>query len=204
MVRRRPIWYRRFADVPGVGYQGDDQRRSRLPERDLVPEVHEFDFDGTHSVSLSWTTRRGSSSASPVHELAFGDFAKESSAQVRERVLSALELPGEPMDYHFAMQGAAELFYGRRRTDPSFLPFVEWLAWFDARLVETHEPLFRVNEESSEYISVFALGFLVDFHEREGYLHEALQLAERFARFTPRVDISELRARVALLRSEHA
>lgn len=84
------------------------------------------------------------------------------------------------------------------------MPFVEWLAWFDARLVETHEELFRVNEHSTEYLSVFALGFLVDFHEREGFLREALVLADRFARFRPRVDISELRARVGLLQAEHA
>ena len=31
-------------------------------------------------------------------------------------------------------------------------------------------------------LSVFALGFLVDLHEREGYLDEALALAQRFAR----------------------
>lgn len=116
----RATWYRRFADIPGVGYQGDAQRRSRLPDRDLVPEVNEYDFDGTRTISLSWTTPRGSSSASPVHELAFGDFSRESSAQVRERVLSALELPGEPMDYHFAMQGGAELLFERRRTDQLF------------------------------------------------------------------------------------
>lgn len=204
MSRGGGIWFRRFAEVPGVGYQGDLQRRSRLADRDLVPEVHEFDFDGKKSISLSWTTRRGSSSASPVHELAFGDFASEASAAVQERVLNALELPGEPMDYHFAMQGAAELLFKRRRQEPSFLPFVEWLALFDARLVETHEALFRINADSSDFLKVFALDFLVDFHEREGYLHEALSLAERFARLRPRVDISELRARVQVLRTEHA
>jgi len=203
MRRGGGVWFRRFADVPGIGYQGDLQRRSRLADRDLVPEVHEFDFDGRNSVSLMWTTRRGSSSASPAHELAFGDFGNESSAQVRERVLDALELPGEAMDYHFAMQGAAELLFKRRRTEPSYLPFVEWLAWFDARLVETHEALFRISEDGSEYVSVFALGFLVDLHEREGYLHDALALAQRFARFRPRVDLSELRGRVELLRTEH-
>lgn len=203
MSRGGGVWFRRFADVPGIGYQGDLQRRSRLADRDLVPEVHEFDFDGRHSVSLMWTTRRGSSSASPAHELAFGDFGNESSAQVRERVLDALELPGEAMDYHFAMQGGAELLFKRRRAEPSYLPFVEWLAWFDARLVETHKALFRISDEGSEYLSVFALGFLVDLHEREGYLNEALALAQRFARFRPRVDFSELRGRVELLQAEH-
>lgn len=205
MSRGGALWYRCFADVPGVGYLGDAQRRIRLPQRDAVPELNEFDFDGRHHTSLSWRTPSGSTSASPVHEIAFGDLAKESSAQVREVVLSALELPGEPMDYHFAMQHAAELLYKRRRTEPAFLPFVEWLAWFDARLVETHEALFRISENSAEYLSVFALDFLVDLHEREGYLHEALALAERFARFRPNDStVIKLRERVAQLRTEYA
>lgn len=199
------LWYRCFAEVPGIGYPGDPQRRARLPQRDAVPELHEFDFDGKRTVSLSWSNPGGSSSASPVHGLTFGDFENESSSEVRERVLSALELPGEPMDYHFAMQHAAELLYKRRRTEPAFLPFVEWLAWFDVRLLETHEALFRISEDSPDYLSVFALDFLVDLHQREGYLHEALALAERFVRFRPRdPTLAKLRERVTLLRTEHA
>jgi hypothetical protein len=205
-VRRgRGTWFRRFADVPSVGYPGDLQRRARLRDRDAVPEVHELDFDGERTVSLMWNTPDGSTSASPVHSLAFGDFRNESSEQARERVLSALELPGEIMDYHFAIQHVAELLYKRRRAEPQHLAFVEWLAWFDARLVEAHEPLFRISPESDEYLAVFAIDFIARLYEREGYLREALAFAERFARFRPRLDtVSELRARVAQLEAEHA
>ncbi len=204
MARSRGTWFRCFAEVPGVGYTSDPQRRARLRDRDAVPEVHSFDLGGERTTSLSWRTAEGSTSASPVHRLAFGDFGKESSEQARDRVLSALELPGEIMDYHFAIQHVADLLYKRRRAQPSQLALVEWLAWFDARLVEAHDHFFRISPGSDEYLSVFSLDFLVRLHQREGYLHEALALAERFARFRLRVDIvTELRARVAALQGEH-
>jgi hypothetical protein len=80
---------------------------------------------------------------------------------------------------------------------------VEWLAWYDVKLVEAHESLFRISPHRAEYLSVFAFDFLVELHEREGYLHEALALAERFAHFRVAAGtFGELRARVALLRSE--
>ena len=204
-VRSTGTWFRCFAEVPGVAYPSDPQRRARLPERDAVPEVHTYNFEGKRSVSLSWTARDGSTSASPVHRLAFGNLASETSEQSRERVLSALELPGELMDYHFVIQSVLERLYTRRRAEPKHLPFVEWLAWFDAKLVESHQSSFRISLDNHDYINVFALSFLVELHEREGYLHEALALAERFARFRPHVDtVTDLRARVALLRAEHA
>lgn len=188
-----------------MGYQGDPARGSRLAERDAVPEVHEFEFDGRRRISLFWPTREGGSSASPVHRLAFENSRDEPSAKARERVLSALELPGELMDYHFAIQGVAELLYKRRRSEPQHLAFVEWLAWIDATLVEAYEEHFRVSPDTTDYLSVFALDFLVELHEREGFLVEALALAERFRRFSRRDGhVDQLAARVAGLRAEHA
>lgn len=205
MVRDDGTWFRSFAEVPGVGYPGDPQRRARLHDRNVVPEVRAYNFDGQKTVSLMWRTAEGSTSASPARRLGCDDIRGESSAHTRERVLSALELPGELMDYHFLMQSAAESLYKRRRHEPQQLAFVEWLAWFDVRLVETHESLFRISPDKEEYLSVFALDFLSGLHEREGYLQEALALAERFSRFRRNQDaITQLRARVAQLRAEHA
>lgn len=108
------------------------------------------------------------------------------------------------MHYHFAVQGVAQLLFDRRRAEPQNLAFVEWLAWLDVRLVEAHERLFRSGPDSAEYLSVFAIDFLIDLHIREGFLREALAVSERFAHFRKRVDeLAKLRARVALLGAEH-
>ncbi|HEU4407789.1 MAG TPA: hypothetical protein VFS43_21170 [Polyangiaceae bacterium] len=206
MTNGRVLWFRCFADVPGVGYPGDPQRRSRLPERDFVPELDRRISRREREPSLRWPASDDEyPSGSPVYRLASELDPAESSAQVRERVLSALELPGEVKDYHFALQGAAELLYKRRRQEPENLAFVEWLAWFNVRLVEAYHELFLTSHQGQTYyLQVFALGFLLKLHEREGYWHEALALAERFSRFRPHFDTpTELRARVAQLRAEH-
>jgi hypothetical protein len=108
-------WYRRFAAVPGVGYEGDLRLRERLPARNATPKVTRYEFDGSETISLMWPTLQGESSASPVHQLAFGIPADEPSEKTRERVLTALELPGELSDYHFAIQGAGDASWKRRR-----------------------------------------------------------------------------------------
>jgi hypothetical protein len=204
MGRTRGRWFRCFSEVPGVGYPGDPQRRARLRDHDAIPRVTEHLFDGERITSLTWASNDGSTSSSPVHRLAFAEAKNESSLKARERVLSALELPGEIMDYHFAMQGVIETLYKRRREEPANLAFVEWLAWFDARLVELNESEFRISPTSDEYLRVIWIDLLIDLHVRESYLHEGLALAERFARFQARADrVGELKERVARLRAEH-
>lgn len=196
-------WYRRLADIPGIGYAGDDALRARLPDRDAKPRVERFEFDGERTTTLSWRTSAGEGSTSPVQSLAHATRQNELSDEARARVLTALELPGEPGDYHFAIQGVADLLWDRRREEPQHLPFVEWLSWLDVRLVEAHPEAVRASPDKDEYFRITALHRLVDLYEREGFLREALAAAERFARFRPRVDISELRVRVARLNAEH-
>ena len=175
MSRSKATWFRCFEEVPGIGYQSDPQRRGRLRQRDAVPDVKRFEFDGERTESLWW----GNSSQSPAHELAMSDSRKETSQQARERALNALELPGELTDYHFAMQGTVDIIYKRRKSEPQFLAFAEWLAWFDALLVEAYPDSFRISAEKDEYLRIVSIDFLVELHQREGYLHEALALAER-------------------------
>lgn len=176
-----------------------------MRDRDAKPEVYSFEYGGDAVTSLSWATPDGSTSASPASRFASGGDRPESSDQARERVLSALELPGQILDYHFAIQGLSELLYKRRRTEPQHLPLAESLAWLDVRIVEAHPLLFRLSPDKEDCIGILAFNFLVELYEREGYLHEALAAAERFARFRPGVDaVTDLRARVARLQAEHA
>jgi hypothetical protein len=192
-------WFRCFAEVPGVSYAGDPQRRARLPGSNDVPEVDEYiDDDGKPHVFLTWSEPGGSTSESPAAR--FGETDSKSSEQTRERVLSVLELPGEIEDYHYALQNAVS---DRRRTEPTYLPFVEQLAWLDAELVETHESLFR-RPEDDDFLPIAALDFLVRVRVQEGFLHEALAIAERFKRLLPNDLVDELRTRVANLQREQS
>src|SRR5436190_10630014 len=101
MRNKSAVWYKRLADIPGVRYSGDQERRKKLANGNVTPSVQRFDFDGRQHVSLMWRTRNGESSASHVHEQAFRDHGSETPEATRERVLDTLELPGTPSDYHF-------------------------------------------------------------------------------------------------------
>ena len=127
-MRRQPTWFRRFAEVPGPGYVGDLSLRAQLPDRDAVPEVHEFDFDGKQTASLSWPTRDGSTSASPSHQRRSDALPNETIPQVRYRVLAALEVPGEIADAKAAIRAyLAEANPTLLRELESFLSSVEEL-----------------------------------------------------------------------------
>lgn len=200
-VIRGTVWYRRFADIRDIGYAGDEARRGKLRNRDVTPTVMRFEHRG--EASLSWPARVGESQISPAASMAGGERDDESSKSLRERVLNALELPGEPLDYHFALQGVADTLWKRRRDEPKQLTFVEWLSWLDVRLIEAHPDAVRISQEKEEYVSISALSRLVDLYVREGFLREALDAAERFERFRAMTDLAELRARVARLDAEH-
>src|SRR3954471_8694499 len=129
------LWFRCFAEVPGVSYAGDPQRRARLPEANDVLEVDEYiDDDGKSQTYLTWSVAEGSTSASPAAR--FHEIDSVSSEQTRERVLSVLELPGEIKDYHHALQSAVSDLHERRGAEPTYLAFAEQLAWLDVKLVE--------------------------------------------------------------------
>jgi len=61
-------------------------------------------------------------------------------------VWESVELPGEPSDYHFLLQGAVEQLWGRRRTNPSGLHFVETFGYLDLALIEAAPQAVRLDE----------------------------------------------------------
>ena len=185
-----PKWFRRFAEIPGVDYPGSQGvKRSRLKWHDAVPRsVGGF---------LSWPS---GSSASPAHEQAFKQDDK-SIAEALNRVSEALELPGEPVDYHFAIQGVAEFIRKHHREDPSALSEMERLAWLDLRLVEACPECVSFD---GRYVRILAFAILVDLYTEEGFIREALEVAERAQRFQAvEIDIDDLRQRIARIESEH-
>lgn len=98
------VWFRRFGDIRGVSYEmptGVDLRQLR--RRNAVPEIDRFEG----SASLWWETGDGGTTESPASEHALLDLRAASVAQIRANLAEVLELPGEPGDYHFALQNAA-------------------------------------------------------------------------------------------------
>lgn len=198
-------WFRRFAEIPGVAYEAPGFDRRRLKGHNAVPEVHTIDRDqdvpGPRQ-TLWW----GSGSASPAHDRAFVDWNAMPTAKVLRKVAEALEVPGQPTDYHFAIQGAATALWSRRRAEPEVLDEVERLCWLDIRLIQA-----RPDAISDEYRpeggfhSVTAFKTLITLYEREGALREALEvatLAERFDQLGEKAE--ELRERLAVLEAEDA
>lgn len=191
MSRKKPTtWYRRLAELPNIGYPGDLELRRSLKGADVTPRIQRFDFDGRKHESLSWPTRDGSSGASPVHELAHGDFGRETPAQTRNRVLSGLELPGTPSDYHFLLQGAHERLWGMRREHPDQYPLIEWLCQLNLRLLEIEPATLWVGDDAgSGFLRALAFDRLLGLYATEGFEVEMMDTARRISNLIGRTDV---------------
>jgi hypothetical protein len=175
-----PKWFRRFGDIPALVYEPPRHLdRRKLAGHDAVPEQQVHEFDGKRRETLWWPGQAGGggSSASPAHERAFGDRSDVSTATVLRHVYEGLELPGEPTDYHFLIQGCAEQLWSRRRDEPNVVAEVERLCWLDIKLVQLC-PDAASDEYSEHFYAIFAFLRLVEIYEREGFLAEALQVAD--------------------------
>ena len=181
-------WYARFAEVPGVSYTGSPSvQRTRLPGHNLKPDVRRSDVDDRHREFLWWTHGDGtSSSASPARNwLAQPLPADVAPAAILQHLYEALELPGVASDYHFAIQGCFERLWGQRRTHPWILREIEKLCWLDIRLLEALPDTLRHEQTdgTSFYARSIAFERLIHLYERNGYLAEALDVAQRATRF---------------------
>jgi hypothetical protein len=107
-----------------------------------------------------------------------------STSDLVRNVYEGLELPGEPAGYHFLIQGSASQLWTHRREDPHVVGEVEKLCWLDIRLIETCPEAVR-NEysEKREFCEIISFHRLIDIYEREGFLAEALDVAELGARY---------------------
>lgn len=198
-------WYSRLADVPGVSYVGSSTvDRTKLDGHDLEPEVRKSGLDGTVRRNLSWPmVGGGSTSASPVHQRAFG--GNKASAHVElQQLEETLELPGELSDYHFAIQGTAKTVFDGRRQDFALLEEVERLCWLDIALIEAHPEI--AEHEPGRFFRVVSYELLIRLYEEEGYFAEALEIAKRSARLGQEYSLDraeKLRRRLAELEAEN-
>lgn len=185
-----PVWFPRMGDIPGLDYEPlVDVDRSQLAGHDAVPEVRRFDLDGEITESLWWEYiedgEEVSTTASPAHGIAFSS-SYDSEASVKTmvtRLAKGLELPGEPSDYHFAIQSAAAQMWSARRDDPEAMNWFERLGWLDIDLVRAVPDAVRNKygkdrPDESEYYRISAFQDLVALYSREGFLADAAHVAE--------------------------
>jgi hypothetical protein len=184
-------WFGRFGDVPGVAYATPSSvNRSRLKGANSKPTI--VRYDGIPP-SLTW----GSGSASPAHERAFKDMRGLKTSDLLKNLNEALELPGQILDYHFALQSTLEQLWSRRHDEPGMAEEIERIGWLDIKLVLAHSDEFSVRDEG-RYVRILAFGNLRLLYEREGALREALQVAEFEAKFADNDKIlADLRMRSA-------
>jgi hypothetical protein len=204
-MARDTEWYSRMGDILGLEFTSPDVDRSKLPGHDSTPEVHVFEFDGERRESLWWRTADGDTSGSPAQAHAHDDSADRPVADILRRLYEALELPGQPADYHFAIQGAAGQLWNRRREERDVLPKMEELCWLDIRLVEScPQAVSYEGTDGATYYAITAFHSLISLYEREGFIADALAVVLRAKPFGRQVEGEQerLEAKLAAIESE--
>lgn len=115
----------------------------------------------------------------------------------------ALELPGEPIEYHFVIERTCELLVWLRREHPRALDEAERLALLDVKLIEACPNI--IEFEPGRYHQVQTFLRLARLYAREGELRQELEFVERGARYHQEglaKRAEQLRARVRALEEE--
>lgn len=203
-------WYPRLADIPSIGYvtpAGIDRRK--LPKHDLEPQIESYEFDGVRRRYLLWKKVEGQTSQSPAAE--WGQWSDDSRAlttpDLLRRLHEALELPGRPSDYHFAILPVYGQLWQRRREEPDVLPEMERLCLLDVALLEKMAEIpHKVGGRDIEPpLQSPAFLNLVRLYERNGFLDDALAIAKRGAALGACPgEVERLIERIASLQAEDA
>lgn len=205
-MARDTEWYRRMGDIRGLeSYSSPGVDRSKLRGHDKTPEVHVFEFEGERRETLWWPTEDGGTSGSPANEHLRDQDEERTASDVMKRLAEALELPGQPADYHFAIQSAASVLHDRRRAEPGVLLNVEQLCWLDIQLVEACPRAVSYESADGEtYYSITAFYTLISMYKREGFIREALAVVERAKPFGRQVpgEREDLETRLTAIEAE--
>jgi hypothetical protein len=120
------------------------------------------------------------------------------------QLYETLELPGELLDYHFALQGCRSELWRLRREELWVFGELEQLCWLDTQLIQTYPDIMRVPNERN-FLVVTTLQHLIALYEQEGYLYEALQVAEIAVKFNQQMPALErIQSRIATIEAEEA
>lgn len=169
-------WFQRFGDIPGISYVAPaDVDWSALPRRGAAPEVRTYD-DG---VTLWWRTSGGGTTRSPAADRSLSDFRDATVSQIKINVAESLELPGEPADYHFILQGGAGELYARRRSNPAAIGDAHGLYLLDLQLLRAlPDTIAFTREGGTSHYQVAAFSRLLRLYLTEGRVTDAAEIAE--------------------------
>jgi hypothetical protein len=203
------IWFHRLAEVPHLNYQTPHEADgARLPGHGAISETAIYEYDSKRRTSMMWLSLDGSSttSASPARQWETQPRPHETPGQTTLRQLQEqLELSGTVEDYVFCIQTAIISLWDRHRDEPWVYMDVERLCLLVIRMVETYPDAVaqQLPEGRSFYYGSWAYTQLITLYEREGYLHEALDIGTRGLSFGVSDErVEALRQRVAQLEDE--
>lgn len=184
MSERKP-WFRRLGDVPGITYASPGIDRCTLTGHNAEPVVTQaYEWEGERHEIVAWRWPGGSSQGPPARQHALPPDEQHTADELIRNLHETLELPGELSDYHFAIAGCAGRLWRMRRERPELLEAVEQLYWLDIDLVEAHpEAVAHVLGDDTTYYAVPAYESLISLYETQGYVEEALAVAERGRKF---------------------
>ncbi|MBS1676689.1 MAG: hypothetical protein JST08_04800 [Actinobacteria bacterium] len=150
----------------------------------------------------------GETSATPAQQYRDGDFGEAKTVdEVLQQLGEALELPGNPSDYHFLIAAAQERLWKFRFREPKALAEIERLCFLDIELVRARPGIIAPYREGEPTLHMAVFESLNRLYSKEGYLTE-LQEVQRMAveefgqRKGPRLD--EVQERLVVLEAEDA
>lgn len=199
-------WFPRFGDIPGITWSSPDIDRSGLPGHDATPEPTGY------SDSVWWPIiggdEEGETSATPAQQYRSGDFGEAKSlADVLRQLGEALELPGNPSDYHFLIAAAQERLWKFRFVEPVALAEIERLCLLDIELVRVRPGIIAPYRDGEPALHMAVFESLYRLYGKEGFLAELrdiqqMAVEEFHQRSGSRLD--EIRERLAVLEAEDA
>ena len=203
-------WFARFGDIRGVEYVGRPEiDRSKLPGFASTPSVRVVEFDGKRRESLEWPGLEPSTYSTgraPASE--WMDRSTDRKLPLMVQILhEALELPGQPADYHFAIQGCCDVLWNHRDEEPWILVEIENLCLLDIQLIEScpEAITFESVDNPGHYAYVKAFEFLIKMYVQEEYLQDALDVGRKAMVFHQQpVAVEKLAERLSNANAEHA
>lgn len=193
LMAGQPEWFKRLADVPGVGYRPPAGVR-KAPGHDAKPRFSRYNWAGENVVTTWWKVGDFEGSASPAQLHRIGDMKGRPISEILQGLYETLELPGLAADYHFAIQACTSFLWGRRHDEPFALESLIDLDLLDIRLLEARPSALtdEFPKGPQTYFVAEAFSRLVGIYTREGMIREALDIATRAIRFQQPLEVAAL------------